>query len=65
MSLRVGSVPICPSTRKFGFESRRMAKRQLREWQGRNDASFTSQSVYRCPDCGAWHLTSQAKRPAA
>lgn len=65
MTLHVGPIAICPSTRKFGFESRRVAKRKLREWQGRGNASFTSQSVYRCPSCGRWHLSSYAKRPAA
>ena len=48
--------PACASG-KFMFESRKLARRFLRSKSGA--PNFTACRVYRCPQCGHWHVTSQ------
>jgi hypothetical protein len=46
---------------KRGYRSKREAKRvvgRALNWHG------PARRVYRCPDCGRWHLTSRRKRPS-
>lgn len=50
----------CPINGKHAFASRREARRRLRSRRGQ--LGFTAVREYRCPRCGAWHLTSQQPR---
>jgi ribosomal protein L32 len=59
---RVGALPACPVTRKLSFDSRRHARGWMRKHG--DGPERTAIHVYRCPHCGAWHLTSQDRRPA-
>ncbi len=47
----------CESAHKPGYSSRQKAKRASIDFRERTDKLLRP---YRCPDCEAWHLTSQA-----
>jgi len=51
----------CPSGKRT-FASRTKAKRQLRLLQSRRNTQKKRRkaevSIYQCPDCSQWHLTS-------
>ena len=44
---------------KFAFASRREARRYLRRFQ---QTGAQVQDAYKCPECGAWHLTHYPKK---
>lgn len=46
--------PPC-SSGKFGWRSKSLAKRHLKRRQA---AGSTVRSLYKCPECGYWHMTS-------
>lgn len=50
----------CPATGKLGYASRLDAVMAMALFS--RSERFKGQRVYRCPFCGRWHATSQAKR---
>lgn len=57
LTLRPWSAPLC-QTRKRAYRRRRDAVRALRTIQSLGPGC-TARRVYICPDCGAYHLTSE------
>lgn len=43
---------------KHGFPERRLMKRYMKKIQKRG---VGVRRVYKCPDCGLWHMTSQPR----
>lgn len=53
--------PICPASGKTMHDSRAAARSAtINGWSGPRPDTET----YRCPDCGAWHVSSKRNRKA-
>jgi hypothetical protein len=53
-------VAVCPTVRKYGFDSRKAARRFINSRRGVN--GFRARWEYQCAHCGFWHVTSSPPR---
>ncbi len=48
--------------RKIRYSDKVAAQLALATLQNQDKAGHTERRVYRCPDCGGWHLTSWRRK---
>jgi hypothetical protein len=53
-------VTTCAVSRKYGFDSRKAARRFINSRRG--TGTFHARWEYECADCGFWHVTSSPPR---
>lgn len=51
----------CPS-RKIGYRDKIAAQMALASTGASSSSRRDEKRIYRCPDCSAWHMTSQGRR---